>query len=487
MNSFEMEMQMPEEKTKRKLRGKKMLVILLGILCFALLVVGVTVLRSPKVVIARSVTNAVEDLGKRDELAFLLEMMDGGSLELDARGENISLEGKLYMDAEEYCMLADSVTYKSGSETYCASAFAGPNSIWLQSQTGLPSGVYGLTPGFAVNNFKKAREMMVYPPINGKGRYMLEAIAQVIDDGEGEELLEDILDVTQEVQKERYRLLLAYAELDVDTRTVRIDGESVKARVYELVLDERALDEIELGFYDYLAQSRSVKRLLQKYDSFFSYLMGDTILKEDVLDLFDEWLEESEKAVDNEGLTYTLKLTTKFFTSTMLEFSVFCEVEEEDVTHDLEVLSVKCGADGMKKSDCIEFVLLDVTYTYEIIKADDRRFHAMLSSEWLEIEFSHNKERGYFTFDTAVAYDGEKTKLLYVEGDLFVEKGRAELVSEKVYFNEQEANFSIKLCLSKEDEMPDHSYDANALYDDGFDKVRWKIKNDWWNFVNKYS
>jgi len=486
MDSFEMEMQMPEEKVKRKPCDKKKLFIFLGILCFALLVAGVIVLRSPKVVIARSVTNAVEDFGKRDELAFLLEMMDGGSLELDAKGENVSLEGKLYMDTEEYCMLADSVTYKSGSETYCASAFAGPSGIWLQSQKGLPRGVYGLTPGFAVNNLKKAWEMHVYPPMNGKA-HILEAIAQVIDDGEGEELIEDILDVTQEVQKERYRLLLAYAELDVDTKTVRIDGESVKARVYELVLDESALDGIELEFYDYLAQSRSVKKLLQKYESFFAYLMGDTILKEDVLDLFDKWLEESEKAVDNEGLTYTLKLTTKLYTSTMLEFSVFCEAEVEDATYDVEVFSVKCGADGMKKSDCLEFVFLDVTYTYEIIKADDRRFHATLSSEWLEVDFSHNKERGYFIFDTAVIYEGEKTKLLYVEGDLFVEKGRAELVSEKVYFNKQEANLSIKLCLSKEDEMPDHSYDATALYDYDFDKARWKIEEDWWNFVNKYS
>ncbi len=485
MDAFEIKNQMPEEKVKRKKSGKKKILVILGILGFVLLVAGVIVWNTPKIVIAHSLTSAIEDFGEREELAFALEMLNGGSLEVNVKGEGLSLDGKVYMNLEEYCLLADSVTYKNSSATYFASCCVSPESIWVHSKNGLPNGVFGLTPGQALKNLDKYCEKNNISK-EGNDYDILHSICQIIDYGESAELFEDIFEVTEEVQKERYKLLLEHAEIDVKIKTVNIDGKNVTARVYKILLDERALDEADCDYYEYLAESRAVKKLLEKYDTFFIDMLGGNSKKDDVLDLFDEWIRKAEKAVDNEGCTYTLKLTTSLLTSTMLEFSVFYEWESESWTYDTEMFSVKCDTKGVDKSDLLEFVIYDEVYTYEVKKNDKNRFVAELSSEWLEVEFFYNKERDDFTLEVTEIYEDEKTELVYIEGELCVEKGKIEINSEKVRLNEKETNFSIALCLLKKDEMPTYSYDATALYDSKFEDAFWRIEDDWWRVLNKY-
>ena len=78
----------PEKPAKSK-RGKFVLLFLL-VLLVALAIAGCVILSRPKIAVAMSLNAAIDDLSNREEIAPLLNLVDGGSVEYNvdaAKGE----------------------------------------------------------------------------------------------------------------------------------------------------------------------------------------------------------------------------------------------------------------------------------------------------------------------------------------------------------------------------------------------------------------
>ncbi len=463
----------PESPQKKK---TKLIIVacIIAVLCIAAVIATCVILSRPKMVIYRSISDAVEELSSRPELEPLVKVMDGGSISLSATSGSQKLDGKLYFDLSEYRVYAEDVLLKSTNHKYTAEAYLGLDGAWFIGDDDFINGEYGLDIGGSAEDWEKYCKDNQYS--KDEVYYMVFALLQAYDSGELSMILKDIEEVSADTTRMKLELALEHGVLEEETAEKRIGDKKMKVRTYCLVLDEDALESIDRAYYDYLENNEAVRDLLSKYEYFFVGLMGKDSDKEDIDDLIEEAFENARDNIDYEGETYTIELTTKAHSSTMLEFSVEYEYEskEYDYEYDVVMLSIKGNEKGIGESDELEMVFFDTEINYAVKEDTKRDFIAELEiDEDIECVFKYDKQAQTYSF---VVKDSDD-ELFSIKGKLVVESDTITISVNELIVDDVEFDITGEIVLCMEDKMPNVTTDTKSIFEIKEDQVEDLIEN----------
>ena len=456
----------------------------------ALLVLGgvigtvVAINNSPKMVAMHAITNAVEDLGKRDEIAPVVNAMNGGSLSFSAKGtdleelmgldDKMEISGKLYMNAEKQTMMLDKLSFEMGDVALSGQIYMGTDAIYVSNEEIL-DGTYGLERGSLAKSLKRS----LLAPNSGSDYAMEEDdyevllnIFEALDDEVDQEIMKDLEKITERYSKKLWKLVGEYAEFESETDDVRINGERKKARVITITLDDKAVCRIAEDMIEYVLDDDELEDLVKKYGDRFEDILKNQLGIDDLSDKYDDLMDElddnkdeildSIKDVVSDDLVVTM--VTPVATADLLMFAV-----EYD---DTQLVQVDIGHAGILETDCISISAAGSEISYKILKDTKKAFEAKVSVNKTDVvTFELDRSRNQFELGLA--------DTITLEGEMST-KGKTTSITVdtlKMADGERYTHFEVNLVLNESDKMPSRAKKiVSVLSVDEKDVEEWEDK-----------
>ena len=411
----------------------------------------------PNVVVRNALLNTLEDLGKRDEIAPLANMMEKGSLEVKAEvdgdefpmiDEDINASGKMYFSKDAFML--DGLKFKYGDEiSLTGSAYIDEDVIYVQNKEIL-DGTYGIVRGEMAKAFKKSVLAEEIPEEN------LDLIAQILedyDDGKDLELKKDLEKYVEKYVKIAVKALEENAEYEAENDEVKINGEKVNARVIEVTINGETLAAIAEAVVDELANDKDLRKTILGYaEGYEEFLQDEGILEDDLEDMYDELMETLEDSVDSVEELLEEDIVIRVVTA-----KTSAKLMQLSVDYDKETLfTLDIGKAGIKKTDTVSLTIADMaTVQYNIKTNDSKAYEA-------ELTFKLDGEKKATTLcKISVDHKKDTFKVSIPEADIvasgkFVSKsGVTTITLNKITGAvELKEGFELTLIIDEKDKMP---------------------------------
>lgn len=468
---------------KKKLSKKAKIVLLISIPCAILLVAAITVgiiLSSPKVAIARSLSNAANDLMERPEIKPAVDLIQSGSVEIAATiADSASIEGKIYTDADSLRVFAENVKITVNGKTYTAEAYVGPDQIYASSDE-LLNGCYGITAGEAVESFEGSK----LSKDDKETYYMITSALDFYDSEQLEEFLKDYAKIRKANAAQKFKLALKYGKLTSDKRDQRIGNDVIKVTVYKLGLDQDALDIIDSHYLDYLSTNKALEKFLHKYERLFVGIAGKDPDFESIDEIFEEYISAERDNLYNSRKSmfkYTFQLSAqpllgKAYSFSMTKTSTFANESSFDTT-----FAIESDENGFKNAKKLLLNNDGTKITYEIKENTNQNFIAKITAkdDWTDLEglFKFNKESERFTF--VLKDEGEE--FASASGSLNMDNGVNTLKLQELTIEGVSTKLSGEIIFREDDEIPATYQNTKNIFTQ-FDEEA--FRNEMYDFLN---
>ncbi len=464
---------------------KKLIIIVAAALLVVVGAVGtvVGVNNSPKVAAMHAITNTLEDLTKRDEVAPIFKAMNGGSLAFSVEGTDIAelmdlddkveMSGKLYMNQDKMTFMLDELSFEMGDLSLSGQVYASNDVVYI-SNPEILDGTLGVERGTLVKELKRS----VLAPasdsdyaLDDEDYEILKDIFAALDDEVDRDLLKDLEKVSQRYVKQAWKLVGKYAEFEAETDDVRINGDRQKARVITVTLDDKAACRIVEDMIEYLLDDDDLADLVKEYGDRLESILKTTLNMEDLNRVYEDLLDELDdnrdevldgvKEIMQEDLVVTI--VTPPATADLLMLTV-----EYGKT---EVIQIELGHEGVKKTDLITITAPGIEASYAIQENTRKSYEAVLTVneiDLVKIEIDRSRDN----------FELELMNELILEGDWSTKGKKTSITVDTVKINgERYTYLKLELVLNESDKMPAREKNVDSILAvDEKDIEKWEKK-----------
>ena len=480
---------------------KKLIAAIVSAIVVIGIIVAVVVMNNPKYVFKKSLTGALEDLGKRSELSTLTQALEKGSITVDGTlgeevlGEEgeISFGGKFYFnsgkkpaDSSVYIEnLHGKVSYDDVSGEIKGSAYFSTEYMYVVD-CNLMDGCYGLVRGDLKDEFLDSEwidELIADEDMQDA----VASILEYIDKEKDVKLIEDISAKVEEYSKTLEKLIVKYAEFEKENKSVNCGDGKTDCRVITMKLDEKAVADILNDLYEIIEKDDDLRDLvMDNAEEILDMLEG--ILNEfgieidikDVEDFYDDQLLDEDnwddlvEMVEDLDFDLAISVATGKMSTTLRQLSVVVETKMLGEKTEVEFV-LNFGKQGVKKTNHISAEMNEEElFAYEISENSKKMYKAAFSvpqynskknksvlTEVINIEVNREKDKFEFVIinDHESYMTGEEIEERYVVSGEFVEEGGAVTISvqeyEEIYGEDVESvKLDINVTIDKKDKMP---------------------------------
>jgi len=513
---------------------KKLVASLISAVVVIAIIVAVIVMNNPKYVFKKSLTGAIEDLGKRSELATLTQALEKGSITVEGTlGEEqlpfdgeVSFGGKFYFNAAN--KPADSSVYIEDLHAKVSSdgatgeikgnAYFSTEYMYI-ADCNLMDGCYGLVRGDLKDEFLDSE--WIDELIADHTQDAVASILDYIDKEKDMKLIEDVVAKVEEYSKTLEKLLVKYAEFEKENKNVNCGDGKTDCRVITLTVDEKAVADILNDLYDIIEKDDDLRDLvMDNAEEILDMLEG--VLNEagvevdikDVEDFYDDQLLDEDtwddlvKEVEELDFEIAISAATGKMSTALRQLSVVVETKMFGDKSEVEFV-LNFGKKGLKKTDHISAELDgEELFVYEISENSKKMYKAAFSVPQYDsqkgkdvmtevINIKVNREKDKFEFmiinDHESYMTGEEVEERYVVSGKFVEEGDAVTISvqeyEKIYGEDVESvKLDINVTIDKKDKMPklEKKGDVKSVFEmsmDDFEEIVENFQKEFEDFI----
>ncbi len=423
----------------------------------------------PEYIIRSAIMNSVEDLTEREEVEYLLDVLDEGSIEFSGSDEGalqgnlnpIKTSGKFYFNQDGVLLEDFSISGVEQINDIKAEAYVGKDKIYISNDSVL-DGTYGLVVGENANAFKKS----VFKPGSGSAFEMDEDTYQLalaaIHASENEELKKLGSELAKDYVKVIWKNICEFGEFEVEKGDMRFDGDKTSVRRVTLKIDGDAMVDILFAVYDYACDDEKLRDFMDE----LSYEYGRIEIdgkKTTIIDYYDEYFLEdkydrvSESIESFEDIEDELEISvvTKRLSTTLLQLVIKSGNSE---------IEIDFGKNGVKKSDKISVDVDGVKTVFEVRENTKEKYEATLEDDDGSVLFGIkiDKKREKYTVNINEEVD--------IKGEVTVDGKETTLTIDKI----NDVDTDITVVVSTEDEMPETEDDIkNILSVDEWDIEEW--------------
>lgn len=425
--------EIPADNKKRgrgKKRGKliKIFVLCASLLALVAVIAVLLLLNSPKVLLERALSGAIDDIGDRKELAFIKNVVDNGSVAFEYKQNKGKLSGKLYLSDDE--VMLEGLTVKDEKEEITLDMYASEDLSYIASEELFGEEAYGLMRGGMADGFKKSAFYDIDSEYAIKDNKLCDAISELLwiyDEEIDKDIIRDAEKLLKRYSSYLEKLIEKHAMYGIEYREERGDDGKVRLRrVVTVSVDKKALEEICDAFSEYVEDDKRLEKFAEKYGETLEYtLIAAGVPKEgdDVDDLHEILVDSVEETCDSicETVDTGIKLECVISpVSTKLYKAALISVED-DV--ELERIVLKSGTSGIRKSKTLS---LDMDgygrLSYSVYENDKDGFKAELKirsdasgttehQKLVAIDIDREDEKFTFSLgDEAIEMSGEYDK-----------------------------------------------------------------------------
>ena len=344
--------------------------------------VGVNISNQPKVVVKKSLENALEDLGERDEFSSVLKMLKEGSLTVEVDREMGDVEGKLYfsdaLSPTKAQLYAEDVTLKNAKESLYFSAYLSSDQAYITDSSFLDQ-TYGISRG-------GTEEAYLASPLDSLGlldeedHVFLSALLRIYDQETDLAIAKDLEKMLKRYDGKLEKIFLAHASIDAENRKVRVCSTRMESRVITITVDNQGLSDMITELYDTVKEDKKLRDLVVKYNEDISNLMGKDF---DAVKFYDEeflnrdaWSDACEN-LEATGFESSVTLVTAPSSAVLRQLTV----NVTTAAGKEELLYLDIGKNGVKTADYVTLDVLDTRYIYEVAESNKKVFEAYLYME----------------------------------------------------------------------------------------------------------
>ncbi len=458
---------------------KKIIGIVLAVVCVAVSGTVFGVLNSPKNVMLRSLSNSMESFAKRSEIAPIGEIFNGGSIAIEYDGgEEIFAGGKIYFNLDKKETYLENLSLSSLGTSISADVYANEDMLIVNNEKYL-GGAYGLKFKDLSEQFKNS---ILYH--ESSSEYALdqetsEMVIQFLDMYEEslENTLKDILKLEEKYTKKLVNLLGKYGDFDSDNEIVNLNGEEITSRVITLELKEDDIYNVIIDLINFIKEDKELKEFcIKQIESGFSNypiigsesVDGEEIYNELIKEL-DSLVTVAEEILDYD-FEFNFSVVTPKLSADVLQIEI--EVNFDDMENSFEI---DFGKDGIEKTNCIAAYFNDEKVAeYEVEQIDENITNIEMiyfvdnfyGSDHVNL-FTINLDKGANKFsisaiDEAYKFIGEYT----VEGDKHSFVPNTIVIDGEVTMLE-----NIEVTFDTNDDMPKVNKQFNNVFEITEEKI----------------
>lgn len=442
---------------------KKKLIIIVSIVLCALVAGGIVFFsNTPKNVFTRSLAKSISGIIERDEFAPIVEVFNGGSIEIDYNSQDgLSANSKVYFNLEDQEVFVENLKVTQGENSISAEIYYNEDTIWVKNEEYL-GGTYGLQMNNLAEQFKNS---IFYHEKDSKYALDKETSEMVLEvlknfDDSSKNMKNDILELEQ-------KYIDKIAELIGKHGSFKSSEE--EQRVVSLMIDEVAACEMARELLDFIIKDEELKEIVIKYvNSYISTsapvapdgMSGESIYQ-DVIDELKEMLEEVED-IKLEKFMVTLYVVTPKLSTNLLEFRVSIDVEGEQGDGEFKI---SFGDKGVEKTnEIIAYINGEKVLDYCVV--EDTKDVLILEMNYYDkpekircFKMELNKEAG--TFNVVIGED-----LLQISGGYQVDGKKYTLTPAKVVVQGDIINLEgLTITICTKEKFPKVKNDFTSIFE----------------------
>lgn len=440
----------------------------------------------PEIIFAGAVTDTVEDLLERDEIAPVYNVIKGGSVEfelneLDIDGKDmlngVSASGKLYLSKK--ALMLEDLDISDGNTDLLADVYMSDSMLYIYEKNIIKEAY-----GAKFKDLEEDIENSVFA-YDSDSEYAIKNEDEYNELIEACRILEDIDDLPRDQKKlikkhlrEIWDIFCSNTEFEVENKKVRVGDERIEARVISVAMDGDCIADIITDVYDYLCVEGDTAEFLDQYGGLFEYILGKNTgdstygeYYEDLLDTNEEIIELMCYSLRDSDEEFTIELVTPKHGRKMLKLSAS---EGKDTLFDIDL-----GAEGIKETDCIRVELDGTVVEYNVTQDTDSKFECSLDIDGHEVfNLTINKDREKYTLRVLEEVEGD-VKNEYVAKGKFKQSGKklmltVEDISCEIYDDDKYGFYvptemlidaDISITLNEKDKIPSAPKDYCSISD----------------------
>ena len=419
----------------------------------------------PENVATSAISEAVEDLLEREEIAPLANMLKGGSLEISAEvdpeklglglfgNDALKAGGKMYFSEDAFMLEKLSVEY--GDVKLSGDAYVGEDIIYVTNKDIL-GGTYGIIRGKMASAFKNS-EFAELLALDEDGAKLITQILEDYDNGKDKDLIKDLEKYIEKYLDVAVKAFKDNADFETENDTVKVNGEKINARVVEVTIDGKTIAAIADALSDELKEDDKLRDLVDEYlKPYKDVLKEEGIIEKSTKELYNDvvkGLADYADEVKKQDGDVIVSIVTPKMSSELVQLSVTLKEGKEKT----ELFTLNIGKGGIKKTDCISIEMDGVKVEYQIKDNDSKKYSSELNLIYEEDDEEINVckitvDKKKESFKIVAGEDGEVT----LSGD-FISKGKKTTISlKKISARDVEIKdgFELTLVISEKDKMP---------------------------------
>ena len=355
---------------------------------------------TPEAAFRNSLASFATDLVAREELKPLVNMVQGGSLEIkfdmdfekaaasvgEKSSGNVSAGGKFYFGEKSIFLKnlyadvnlpEDEIEFDVSGDLYVS-----PDYIYVANES-----ILGGTVAIIRGEMEKAFKESVFISEKVFDDETVQIISQLLKVYDGEQINEAADEVSALI--ERYAdILMDTLEKNVkfedETKAVTVGGESVESRVITLTIDEKSVVGILNDLYATVKDDAALRALIVKYGDELKDYIGGT--GEDLAKAYDQMLAElgSQLETLEEDISQgaiIVEVATATDASTLRKLTLLVRDGDESA-ETVTFMTLDAGKEGAAKSNCISLDIMEgeTVITYKVTQNDENGYKAALEA-----------------------------------------------------------------------------------------------------------
>ncbi len=431
---------------------------------------------SDEYVFSNSIADSVSEIGEREEIEPILNILKKGSIAFDVSSTeksdfNVSAAGKLYFSKD--AIMLDGAEIKVDDKKLDLGLYLSKDQAYVENQSIL-NGTYGLEFNGTADDFEDS--IFAY---GEDGKYAIQdkeiydAIVDILkaseDQKDNKKIAKDAQGLLEKYSKKAYKLICKYGEIDSDTDKINTgDDKNVSVKEIVLTLDGEAIAEVLSELYDQARDDKDLEELIEK----LSDKIGEFDTAEDsdepktLLEAYNQYFVDDEEdyisnaidALEDSDAEIEITAYTSKISHTLMQVSL----EYTNGTYSNK-FSLDFGKKGIKDTEIITFTSSSGTYEYEIVyeitENNKKEFKATLDiDEDFKIKLNIDKKNekykvffGDYTLSGKYEQSGDKTTIT--------------ASSLKDYLGEDILPFKISLTFDEKDKMPKPEENVESIFD----------------------
>lgn len=480
-----------------------------GVVCIGGGVTTGVVVNSPEYVMSHAISSAVEELLEREDLSYILDVLNQGSVEISYNEDkNMSFSGKVYFGLEDSKLYVENARVNiNNSYMYLAtsaSMYFSKDMMYIENQDYL-GGAYGL-------KFKKISEQLENSIFFNDSKYELpDEYKDVIEDfveyyeEDYSKLQKDLNKLYKDYAKKLGKLVKEYGEFDSENKKVSLSNDKVKKRVVTLTIDEDAAAAIVEELIEYIIDDKKLEEFVETHVKKLKDMISLYTVQKETIDVYDEIIDSLEDILDEvdeikeRNFEIKLEVVTPKASAKLLKFDV-----EFEQGNNSSSIGIDFGTKGVKKSENIDLYTNNKkVFSYEI-KENNRKelevgaiIYIDYDDEIIETTFKLDKKKEKFK----ISITSDEVEKILIKGDAFIDGKVITFKPSQFVFKDETGeydydlgkwvttyeeidyleNINFEITIASKDKMPKPNKKFNSVLEiseSELDKIINKIEED---------